>query len=119
MRLLILIAVLVGLGAARWSQARQAYKRLTAEPPGTWFAPYVDVTLTPQFHFEDPRSPALTPCSASWWPTRRPCLPTWGTYYDLDGAGPALDLDRRITRLRQRGGDVIVSFGGAANTSWP
>ena len=43
------------------------------------------------------------------------CNPTWGTYYDLDGAGRALDLDRRIMRLRERGGDAVVSFGGAAN----
>src|SRR5262249_8376470 len=43
------------------------------------------------------------------------CTPTWGTYYDLAGAGEALDLDRRIARLRQRGGDLIVSFGGQAN----
>ncbi len=44
-----------------------------------------------------------------------PCLPSWGTYYSLDAAGRALDLDRRIVRLRERGGDAIVSFGGAVN----
>ena len=117
-RLLILIAVLVGLGAAGWSQASQAYKRLTAEPPVTWFAPYDDVTLTPTFHFEDSVvSPALTHVLGFVVADpRNPCRPTWGTYYDLDGAGRALDLDRRITRLRERGGDAIISFGGAANS---
>ena len=34
----------------------------------------------------------------------------------MDGAGRALDLDRRIVRLRERGGDAVISFGGAANT---
>ena len=27
-----------------------------------------------------------------------------------------LDLDRRIARVRERGGDVVISFGGAANS---
>ena len=43
------------------------------------------------------------------------CRPTWGTYYRLDAAQRALDLDRRIVRLRERGGDVVISFGGAIN----
>ncbi|MFB2580852.1 chitinase [Herbiconiux sp. P15] len=44
------------------------------------------------------------------------CTPSWGTAYSLDGAAQALDLDRRIARLRQQGGDVMVSFGGANNS---
>ena len=84
----------------------------------TWFAPYYYVTLTPAFHFEDPVvSPSLTQVLGFVVADpRNGCSPTWGTYYDLDGAGRALDLDRRITRLRERGGDAVISFGGAANT---
>ena len=119
LRLLILVLAIVGLGAAGWTQGSDAfYKRLTAKAPVTWFAPYDDVTLTPVFHFEDPIvSPSLIQVLGFVVADpRNGCSPTWGTYYDLDGAGRALDLDRRITRLRERGGDVIISFGGAANS---
>jgi chitinase len=44
------------------------------------------------------------------------CTPSWGAAYSLDGAAQSLDLDRRIARLRQQGGDVMVSFGGANNS---
>ncbi len=117
-RLLVLVLAIVGLGAAGWTQGSDAYRRLTAKAPMTWFAPYDDVTLTPTFHFEDPVvSPSLTQVLGFVVADpRNGCAPTWGTYYDLDGAGRALDLDRRITRLRERGGDAIISFGGAANS---
>lgn len=117
LRLLVLVLVVSGLGFAAWTQGSEAYSRITATPSSTWFAPYNDVTLTPEYHFEDPVvSPSLT--QVLGFVVADPqnhCNPTWGTYYDLAGAGSALDLDRRITRLRERGGDVVVSFGGAVN----
>jgi chitinase len=117
MRLLILAAIVGGLGVLSWTQASSAYQRITAPKADTWFAPYVDVTLTPTFEFEDPSiSPSKDVVLAFVVADRHQrCLPTWGTYYDLDGAGRELDLDRRIQRLRERGGDVVVSFGGAVN----
>src|SRR5699024_1021180 len=33
----------------------------------------------------------------------------------LDSAGTELDLDRRLARLEQRGGEAMVSFGGLLN----
>src|ERR1700712_699390 len=82
------------------------------------FAPYVDVTATPQFGFEDPAQSSATnvvlgfvvssPSSA--------CQPSWGATYSLASASDKLDLDRRVARLRQRGGQVSVSFGGARNS---
>lgn len=82
-----------------------------------WFAPYVDVTLTPAFDFQDPgvnprQDVVLAFVVAA---PDDPCTPSWGGAYDLDEAATSLDLDRRIARLRQRGGDVVVSFGGVAN----
>ena len=82
-----------------------------------WFAPYVDVTLTPRLDFQDQvvnpnLDVVLAFVVAS---TDDACEPSWGSYHGLDEAASALDLDRRIARLRQRGGDVIVSFGGVAN----
>lgn len=90
------------------------------EEPATtsWSVPYVDVTLTPTFQFQDPaanpaRTVALGFVVAD---AGEACTPSWGTYYTLDGAGQDLDLDRRITQLRSAGGDVVVSFGGQSNT---
>jgi chitinase len=83
----------------------------------TWFAGYADVTSTPTFAFESPSSAAgknvvlsfivSTPGDA--------CQPSWGAAYSLDEAAASLDLDRRIARLHQQGGDIAVSFGGQAN----
>lgn len=86
----------------------------TAEP---WYAPYVDVTLTPTFAFEDPLanpSPDIVLSFVVADPGDA-CAPSWGSAFDLDEAATELDLDRRIARYRQQGGDVIVSFGGAIN----
>lgn len=44
------------------------------------------------------------------------CSPSWGGAYSLDNAADGIDLDRRIARLRQQNGAVMVSFGGQANT---
>ncbi len=44
-------------------------------------------------------------------PATRPGAPTTTS----TAPGRALDLDRRIMRLRERGGDAIVSFGGEVN----
>jgi chitinase len=91
-----------------------------------WYAGYVDVTSTPRYAFEDPAVTAdrdvvlgfvvASSSSASAGSTSAACTPSWDATQTLDGASTSLDLDRRIARLRQRGGDVIVSFGGAANT---
>jgi chitinase len=82
-----------------------------------WFAPYVDVTLPPSFDFQDPvANPNLATVLAFVVASSGdPCTPAWGGAYGLDAAASKLDLDRRIVRVRQRGGDVVVSFGGAAN----
>lgn len=89
-------------------------------PPAkpSWFAPYVDVTLTPRFPFEAASSnPAKQVVLAFIVASKAdPCAPTWGTAYELDAAATALDLDRRIAQYRARGGEVIGSFGGALNT---
>ena len=117
LRLIGLLTGVVLLGAFAWSQGSSAYQRITAPAPATWFAPYVDVTLTPTFHFEDPvvSPPTTDVLGFVVADPRDRCAPTWGTYYDLDAAGRALDLDRRIVRLRERGGDAVISFGGASN----
>lgn len=83
----------------------------------SWSVPYVDVTLTPTFQFQDPSAnPARTVALA--FVVADPeddCAPSWGGYYSLDQAGSDLELDRRIDQLRSAGGDVMVSLGGQAN----
>jgi chitinase len=109
------IAGVVGLAGVKWAAA-------TIPTPADdafeeWFAPYVDVTLTPELHFEDPAEmlpPSLVLSFVVADPARS-CVPTWGTYYDLEAAARALDLDRRIVRLQERGGEAVISFGGAQN----
>lgn len=84
----------------------------------SWFAPYVDVTSTPVYAFEQLGSTAASSVILSFIVSASTdaCRPTWGTYYTLDEAAVSLDLDRRIARLQQQGGRIAVSFGGALNT---
>ncbi len=88
-----------------------------AATPQPWFAPYVDVTATPRFEFEQlgaipQRSVILSFIVSS---PANPCAPSWGAAYTLDQAAQSLDLDRRIVLLQQQGGHVAVSFGGRDN----
>ncbi|MET4782357.1 chitinase [Glaciihabitans sp. UYNi722] len=82
-----------------------------------WFAGYADVTATPSFAFESPTSAAGKNVVLSFIVSTPGdvCAPSWGTAYSLDQASASLDLDRRIARLQQQGGDIAVSFGGQAN----
>ncbi|MGD8195420.1 chitinase [Herbiconiux sp. P18] len=81
------------------------------------FAGYVDATLTPEYPFETPETGAQGDVVLSFIVAASPtdCTPSWGAAYSLDAAAEDLDLDRRTARLRQLGGDVVVSFGGAVN----
>lgn len=83
-----------------------------------WFAGYADVTATPQYTFESPPTDAQADVVLSFIVAQsaEDCTPSWGTFYGLDEAAQQLDVDRRIARLDQLGGDVIVSFGSATNT---
>ncbi|MPY94774.1 MAG: glycosyl hydrolase family 18 [Acidimicrobiia bacterium] len=106
-----------GLAVGATTVVGDAIQALEPSPGDPWFAPYVDVTLTPQFHFEDPTDSPSSDAVLGFVVAGDDgaCTPTWGTHYDLDEAATTLDLDRRIARLRQRSGDVVVSFGGAIN----
>jgi chitinase len=113
---LILVAglVAVSFGAVDYIQATRA----AADAPKPWFAPYVDVTATPQYQFQDPADAAARQVVLGFVVADpgQPCVPSWGGAYTLSAAATGLDLDRRIARLRQQGGSAIVSFGGEANS---
>jgi len=87
---------------------------VTASP---WFAGYADLTLTPSYAFEAPADESGKNVMLSFVVAdpADACTPTWGAAYTMDEANDTLDLDRRIARLEQGGGEAIVSFGGQAN----
>ena len=85
----------------------------------TWFAPYVDVTLTPTYQFQ---SPADDPARQSVLGfvvagSKSDCAPSWGGAYTLTAASQQLAVGARIAQLQQSGAQAVVSFGGQANTS--
>ncbi|KAA1373710.1 glycosyl hydrolase family 18 protein [Aeromicrobium fastidiosum] len=118
-RLAVLVTVIAGLTYAGTSSWRYVQDAQAASSNGAaWYAAYVDATVTPLYEFEQPTTKAdrdivLSFVVASQTST---CEPAWGGAYSLDAASDDLDLDRRIARLRQQGGSVVVSFGGAVNS---
>lgn len=85
---------------------------------GSFFAPYVDVTLPPTYPFEESaanpaRQIVLGFVVAS---SSHACKPSWGGYYSLGEAARTLDLERRLVQLRADGGEAIGSFGGQSGT---
>lgn len=117
-RLAILIAIIsvfaTGgfVGVRSWQDGQEAGR---SEP---WFGGYVDVTATPVHHFETLVDPVDRNVALGFVVASGPdeCESSWGGYYTLAEARVALELDRRVARLKQSGGQVVVSFGGEANT---
>jgi chitinase len=117
-RVFLVVVVVAAAITGGWYYLRaQEEAAVAAAGPPSWFAPYVDVTSTPTYAFEDvdqTHSSAVLAFVVSAQGT--PCEPSWGGAYSMAGAAEQLDLDRRVARLRQLGGRVSVSFGGAANS---
>lgn len=113
--LAVAVAAVAFVGTSSW---RQHQDDKAASDSTAWFASYVDATVTPLYAFEQPASAAARNVLLSFVVAdpSHACKPTWGGAYSLDSAADDLDMDRRIARLRQRGGDVTVSFGGAINS---
>jgi chitinase len=116
-RLVVLVAALAAIVFASLSGWRWFEDSRAASQGSAWFGGYVDVTATPTYAFEEPSARAGRNAVLAFVVADRKstCKPSWGAAYTLDDAARDLDLDRRIARLRQRGGTVAVSFGGAAN----
>lgn len=116
LRLGILLGI-VALVAAGIVVGVRRSSRAEAPERASWSIPYVDVTLTPTYEFQNPQANPARDVALSFVVADpdEPCTPSWGGYYSLDAAGETLDIDRRISQLRAAGGDVMVSLGGAAN----
>lgn len=118
-RLLITLFVLAGIIYAV-KNGWQDYKYMVVNGKiSPWFAPYVDVTATPTFSFEqlgskpDSKNIVLSFVVPS---AKDGCTPSWGSVYSFDETSKVLDLDRRIARYRQQGGNIAISFGGLLNS---
>ena len=109
----LVLAGLVFAGVQGWSW----FEDKSSVTTKSWMAGYVDVTATPSYAFEAPAAGANKNAVLSFIVADKAdsCTPSWGTYYSLEEAGVSLDLDRRVARLKQQGGDVLVSFGGQLN----
>lgn len=111
---LVVIGGLIGGGVYAWSRVQDVQVASERTP---WFDAYVDVTATPAFPFESPGEDGQKNVVLSFIVADPDdaCTPSWGGYYGLDAAESALDLDRKLQRLRNLGGSAMVSFGGQAN----
>lgn len=118
LRVLVALCLLAGLGYGGYLGVRHRLAPVAAIR-STWFAPYVDVTLSPAFPFQstsaDPARQAVLGFVVA--APGQPCTPSWGGAYTLAAAGQSLALGSRIAQLQRDGAQAIVSFGGQRHTS--
>lgn len=90
--------------------------------PSTWpnqvFAPYVDVALWPPFDFSATAKQHGVKYYTLAFITAQQKKPCWGGYaqYNTVDSDFHRQIKERIAAVRHLGGDVMVSFGGAAGT---
>lgn len=118
LRIMSVLVVLAAAAATAVVGVRSSGRAAEAAVPASSFMPYVDVTTTPQYQFEDASGSVAANLVLGFVVSSETdgCAPSWGGAYSPAEAASKLDLDRRIARLRQRGGQASVSFGGQAHT---
>lgn len=87
--------------------------------PARVFAPYVDAAGWPPPEFTQWSQTLGTKFFVAAFVVTdgtTACKPTWGGYSTYPASGPTPYLGEDIKTLRRSGGDIMVSFGGAANT---
>lgn len=117
-RVMLALLILVGGSAGSFfgvKQWRSTQAQVSHKP---WFAAYTDVNATPAYAFEQLGGSATKDVVLSFIISSQTdgCSPAWGGAYSLTQARVSLDLDRRIARLKQQGGNVAISFGGLDGT---
>lgn len=115
-RLIIVLAVVCGLAAASvlvWGKAQDS---AAAGQGRQWFGSYVDATSTPFYDIGGNVAPGERVVLAfAVADLEEPCQPSWGSFYTMDSAAETFDLDRRAARVREAGGEIVVSTGGLLN----
>lgn len=111
------IVLLAALGTGVWwARDRLSTPANAAVATSTWYAPYVDATLTPTYQFQDPSlNPARQSVLGFVVAGGGRCTPSWGDAYSLAQADASLNLASRVAQYRSIGGDTIISFGGRDN----
>lgn len=116
-RLVFLLIIIAALGYVGTNGFRSWQDSQAASGSTQWFASYVDVTASPTYSFEQPLADHEETVVLSFIVAADDgCDASWGGYHSLEDANSSLDLDRRIARLQQGGGNVVISFGGEANS---
>jgi chitinase len=111
--LIVAVFLLVSLSHPGGRRATPPPATAVAAPP--WFAPYVDLTLTPGPRFQtsgaDPSRHVVLGFIIAGAHSR--CTPTWG---GVSALGQATALNAQIAQAQTAHERVIVSFGGAAGS---
>lgn len=119
-RVVVAFAFIIGVGyvGREYVQQKHIVEEVHEEAHDPWFAAYADVVSVPRYSFEQLGATSTKDVILSFIVSsaKEPCVPSWGSDTTMDEASIDLDLDRRIARLRQQGGKIAVSFGGAINT---
>lgn len=118
LRILLVLVLLAALGGGVYLGIKRHVIFAPTVRTSTWFAPYVDVTATPTYPFQNPgddpaKNVVLSFVTAS---SRTSCTPSWGGVYSLTAADLNLNVANRIAQYASQGGTPIVSFGGQAHT---
>jgi len=119
LRIAVALVLIAGVGYGGLIGVRTLFAASAAVIHQTWFAPYVDVTLTPTYQFQNSSADGARQ-TALGFVVADPssgCTPSWGAAYTLAQADQSLALASRIAQVRQDGAQPIVSFGGQAHTS--
>jgi hypothetical protein len=113
-------AALAGVVGAGNMLTTRAATSLVNNFPSRYFAPYVDLTASPtQSLPADTQNGGIKFYSLAFITNNNSssCLAAWGSAVPLSQLSTFLpNLDSDIQTVRSRGGDVIVSFGGAAGS---
>ncbi len=86
--------------------------------PAQFYAPYVDMTLYPTYNLVTAaQTQAIKYFTLAFITADSRNQPAWGGYdsYEVNGGAFDMALRQQVAGVRAAGGDVMASFGGAAN----
>lgn len=111
--LALAIAGLVAAGTYYWNTSRDSAR---AADTGRWFGSYVDATSTPFYPIaENLVVGQRVVLGFAVADPKDSCANSWGGYYSMDSANETFDLDRKVARVHEQGGEIVISTGGLNN----